>query len=200
MNSILGKDDMVLGPGNLYIKPFTIDGNPTDWKDESDWIEMGLTESTIFRILTTKADLLASQKGTRPANKVITAQQTQIEAGLGEATLERLEQVQQGLSITRDTAGEMTSWKIVNVLGQRDSDKYFWVKFVELDGGVESVLPFDTLYAKAAPSIESAELTFDAATQRFYTVMFETYLNDTGPGAVKDDKNRFAYVWSADVV
>lgn len=196
--SILGRNQLDLGPANVYIKSLVVDSVATDWADDTDWIDLGYTESLTMRMLTTKADLMASQVGTRPADKVITGQQVQIETSLGKAYLERLENIQQGLQLVKETDGTVTQWKFVKKLGQRDSDVFFWVKVVKFNAGAESTDPLDTAYAKASPASDTVELTFDAATQRFYAVMFEAYENDEGPYAVVGENGEPAYSWSGD--
>lgn len=204
-NSLLGSEYLNLGPANLYVKPRFVNEVETDWADESDWIFLGKTESSTMRVITGKTDLTASQDGTRPADKVVTAQQVQFETNLGQAYLERLEYIQQGLRIEKDSSGDVTRWMIVKVLGERDSDAAveFWVKLIEFDRGAESTDPLKTVYAKCAPMTDQVELAFDASTQRFYGVMFESYENNEGDYTVsftEDGVERFAYCWSGEVV
>jgi len=204
MNSILGRDTLSLGPANLYVKKRFVAGVETDWESATGWTYLGLTESAVFRSSTTKTDLSASQRGTRAADKAVSAQNVQIEVGLGQPTLERLEIIQQGLKLERDPGtGEITQWKIVSVLGERDSDAAveMWLKFVEIDRGSEMPGKTHTVYAKASPATESVELTFDAAAQRFFSVMFEAYLNDSGlypVSFVSGSVTQYAYAWSAE--
>lgn len=204
-NSFLGNDYLQLGPANVYVKKRFVNSVETDWASASDWVALGDSESTTMRQIVSKTDLTASQRGTRPADKVVTAQQVQFETSLGKAYLERLESIQQGLRLERNTAGEVTQWKIVKVLGERDSanNVELWVKVVEFDAGAESTDPLKTTYAKVAPSSDQVELVYDAASQRFYNVMFEAYENDEGSytvSYVEDGVTRYAYCWSAEVV
>ena len=185
-----------MGPSNIYIKPIA----SGSWNLNTLWLSLGLTESVIFRTITTKGDLKASQKGDRPYDKVIIAQQCQIEAGLGQAALEILEDVAQGVSLIRNTANAITQAMIVNKLGARDRENLFWVKIVELDGNVESTNPLDEVYMLASPSSETVELTFDATTQRFWGTMFEAYENEDLATRVVDGDGNVAYAWTGVVV
>jgi len=196
--SILGKESLELGPANIYVKPLIVSSVATDWADVSDWIYLGETESSTLRLITSKTDLNSSQKGTRPADKVVTGQQAQIETNLGQAYLERLEEIQQGLYLKK-TGETVEQWQFTKRLGEQDSDVLFWVKMVKINAGIESTNLLDIAYMKAAPMTEQAELTFDAATQRFYGLLLEAYENDTGAYAVSDDSGRPAYAWSGDL-
>ena len=101
--SFLGTPDLELGPCNIYVKqPITL-----DWDDESGWTDLGLVENILWRRIASKTDLVAAQRGTRPADKVITAQQVQIEANLGQAFLERLELVVQDSVLWLEIASEL---------------------------------------------------------------------------------------------
>lgn len=197
-NSILGRRQLDLGPSNVYVKPLFISSVETDWADNSDWIDLGFVESLTQRFINTKTDLNASQEGTRPADKVITGQQAQIETNLGQPFLERLELIQQGLTLIKDSAGLITQWQFGKRLGERDSDTFFWVRAIKIERGIESVDLLDRSFMKAAAMSDTVELVFDAATQRFYGVLFESYLNDTGAFSVVDTEGRFAYNWSGD--
>jgi hypothetical protein len=194
--SIFGKNYLQMGPSNIYIKPIALGS----WDIDTNWIALGLTESVIFRSITSKGDLKASQKGDRPYDKVIISQQCQVEAGLGQASLETLEYVGQGISLIKDSNNVITQAMIVNKLGSRDRENLFWVKIVELDGNVESTDPLDSVYMLAAPSSDTVELTFDATTQRFWGTMFEAYENEDDATLVVDDDGNSAYVWTGEVV
>jgi hypothetical protein len=205
-NSILGNNFLTLGPANMYYKKrFDSDGNETDWESDSDYVFAGKTESATLRLIMTKTDLMASQDGTRPSDKTVTAQQAQLETSLGQSTLERLEFTQQGLRVERNSAGDVTRFLYVDVLGERDSDTNveLWVKFVEIERGAESTNPLKTTYMKAAPQTEQTELVFDAATQRFYGLMFEAYKHDAGDYVVtfqEDGVDKYPYYWSGEVI
>ncbi len=196
--SILGRNSLDLGPANLSVKALFIASVETNWADESDWIDMGLTESSTLRLITSKTDLNASQEGTRPADKVVTAQQVQIETNLGEPFLERLELVQQGLVVEKDTPGVVEQWMIVKRLGQRDSDVEFWARLIKVEDGVQSTDINNIVYIRAAAMNDNVELVFDAASQRFYGVLFEAYLNDKGSFSVAAADGAFAYAWGGD--
>jgi len=199
-NSILGQTRLDLGPANIYIKPVLEGTVETDWNDVSDWVDLGYTESSTFKTMITKTDLTASQVGTRPADKVVTGSQAQIETSLGQSYLERLENVMQGLELTRNTAGDITQAKFVSRLGQRDSSVLFWVKFVRFNDGAESVNPLEIVYMKAAPASDSIDLTFDASTQRFFGVMLEAYANNEGTYSVSGANGEDCYYWTGEVI
>ena len=201
-NSILGRESLDLGPANVYVKKRFDNSIERDWESDSDYVFLGKSEMTMIRVITTKTDLVASQDGTRPSDKVVTAQQVQVQVNMGQPTLERLQDIQQGMRYELDTSGDIEQFKIVDVLGERDSDANveLWVKVVKINAGVESTDELDTIYCKAAPATDQVELTYDAATQRFYAVTMEAYKNESGSYAVSFVENgatKYAYAWSA---
>lgn len=194
--SIFGKNQGSLGPANMYVKPIT----NSAWNVNTGWLDLGPVESTTLRDMVTKADIKFAQEGDRAADKVITAQQVQFETALGKPYLERLENIKQGLSLTRNTALAITQGMLSKRIGERDSNKFLWIKIVEFVDGEESVNPLDILYAKVAASTESTELVFDASTQRYHGVMFDAYINDDVTVGVFDTAGRAAYCWTGLVV
>ena len=191
--SFLGTPDLELGAANVYVKsPISL-----DWDDESGWVDLGLVENILWRRIASKTDLLAAQGGTRPSDKVITEQRVQIEAGLGQAFLERLVLVVQDLKLEK-TGDVVNQWMIVNKLGERDSQARFWLRVIKINAGIESADPLDRAYSLVSPMSETVELTYDAATQRFFGLLFEAYLNDDSASnfPVSHSDGEFAFAWS----
>ncbi len=171
-DTFLGRSVLELGPCRVEVKPKVI-----DWDDESGWISVGNTDQTTWRRIANKADLVASQTGTRPDNKVIVGQQGQLEFGMGQATAERLELVVQDIKLEK-TGPVVNQLMVVNKLGEDDRSILFWVRATKIFGGILSVDPLDQIFALAAPMSETIEEVFDAATQRFVPVLLEAYFND----------------------
>lgn len=194
--SIFGKNSGSIGPLNLYVK----DIDTGSWDVNTGWLSLGETESATIRDIVSKADIKFSQEGDRPADKVIIAQQVQLETSLGKPYLERLELVKRGLSLQRNSALAITQAMITKRLGERDSTNFFWLKAVEIVDGIESTNMLDRLYMKVACDTETTELVFDAATQRYHGLIFNAYLNDNAIVGVFDSAGRAAYAWTGDVI
>lgn len=193
--SIFGKNKGSIGPANLYIK-LVSDGA---WDDNTGWVSLGKTESSTLRDIVSKAEIRFSQDGDRPADRVIIAQQVQIETALGKPYLERLENIKRGLYLKKNTAGAITQAMLTDRLGERDSDNLVWVKMVEIVDGIESTDPLDTIYIKSAANMDTTELQFDVSTQRYHGLLFDSYKNDDTVVGVFDSSNRPAYCWTAEV-
>lgn len=166
-----GRKNFQLGPANLYVK--RVDAG--SWQDNTGWLSLERTESVTWKGEQEKADLVSSQTGTKPANKVEVGFEASVEAGLGEAIVEVIEKVMQGVIVRRDTAGDVIQVLRGTNIGRRDTDDLLWMKVVRLTGGAESTDPLDTVYMLVCPNTESGEWTFDAATQQFPSCMFKGY-------------------------
>jgi hypothetical protein len=194
--SIFGKNSGSLGPANIYVKPIA-DGS---WDVNTGWQALGDTDSVKIRDMVSKAEIKFSQSGDKAADRVIVGQQVQIETGLGKPYLERLEGVKRGLSLSRNLSLAVTQAMLTKRIGERDSTQLFWVKVVEFVDGEESADPLDSVYIKAAASMDTTELVFDAASQRYHGIVFESYINDDAIVGVFDSAGRAAYLWTGEVV
>lgn len=185
--SVFGSQNFAFGPGKLY----------WDTATGGEDVNLGGTDQIKIMMSVKKIELKESQAGDRPADRAVSAQVYQISCGLSRATLERLEQVVQGLYVEKDTAGEPIRIWGSDVMAQRDSDILKQLTFIAIRDGIESTDPFDIIdFWKAAPMTESTELVFDASTQRYYGVMFECYKDETK----LDDTGRATYFASREVV
>lgn len=165
-DSLFGKSSLTFGPANTY------------WDTESggDNRYLGEVDQTTLRVSTQKIDLKTAQAGDRPADRAVSAQTVEVEQGLAQATVERMEDVQQGFSVDRDTNNVITRLHIADVVGQRDLSIAKTMTIKELDAGVETTDPAEIWDIwRAAPNSESVELLYDAVSQRYYSVMFLAY-------------------------
>jgi len=194
--SIFGKNSGSIGPANIYIKPVA-DG---DWDLDTGWQFLGPTDAIKVRDMVSKAEIKFIQEGDKAADRVIVGQQTQIETSLGKPYLERQEDIKRGLSLIRNSALAITQAMITKRVGEKDSANLFWVKVIEFVNGIESTNKLDTIYMKAASSMDTTELVFDAASQRYHGVIFEGYINDDPIVGVFDSAGRAAYLWTGIVV
>lgn len=190
--SFLGGPTTELGPVQLEFKPKEI-----DWADESGWIDAGKTQQTLFRRTSTKTDLLTSQDGTEPGNRVITGQKVEYEAPLGQGTAERLADLVQDILLEK-SGDVVNQWMIVNKIGEDDLANLFWLRVTRVIGGIVSTNPLHVSYSLVAPQSESVELLFDAATQRYFGLIFRAYLNDAENSAfpVFHSSGPAAFAWS----
>ena len=185
--SAFGSQNFAFGPGKLY----------WDTATGGDDVDLGGTDQIKITMSTKKIELKESQAGDRPADRAVSAQVVQIACGLSRATLERLEQVVQGFHVEKNTALEPIRIWGADVMAQRDSDVVKQLTFIAIRDGVESTDPFDIIdFWKVAPMTESAELVFDASTQRYYGVVFECYKDETKV----DDTGRATYWASREAV
>jgi len=184
--SAFGSQNFAFGPGKLYWDSATGGEN----------IDLGGTDQIKITMSVKKIELKESQAGDRPADRAVSAQVYQISCGLSRATVERLEAIVQGFHVEKDTAGNPTRIWGSDVMAQRDSDIVKQLTFKAIRDGEESDDPLDIIdFWKAAPMTESTELVFDAATQRYYGVMFECYKDD----AHVDDEGKSTYFASREV-
>lgn len=187
MDSVFGSDRFAFGPGKLYWDTATGGKN----------VNLGGTDSIKITMQVKKIELKESQAGDRPADRAVSAQIYQIACGLSRATIERLEQIVQGLHVEKDASSHPVRIWGSDVMAQRDSSLVKQLTFVEIVDGIESIDPFRTIdFWKVAPMTESTELVFDASTQRYYGVVFECYKDESK----LDDNGRATYFASREVV
>ncbi len=191
--SFLGGPNTELGPVKIEVKPVEI-----DWADESGWLNIGKTQSSTFRRIMAKADHLTSQDGTEPSNRTVTGQRTEFEAPLGQPHLERLQLLVQDLKLV-ESGGEIKQWMFVNKVGEDDLSRLFFLRATKIVGGKLSTSELQKLYMLVAFQTETAELVYDAATQRFFGLIFRGYFNnDENSGfPVQHPDGEFSNAWSA---
>jgi hypothetical protein len=161
-----GDAQLSFGPGRLY----------WDTGSGGENLDLGETDSIVITLAVAKIELKTSQEGDRPADRAVSGQTYQARAGLARATAERLAKIVQGFKIVTNSAGEITRIYGSKVVGQRDSDIWKQLTFKEYEDGKITTNPLRIVnFPNAAPMTESTELTYDATTQRFYGVVFETY-------------------------
>lgn len=184
--SAFGSQNFAFGPGKLYWDSATGGEN----------IDLGGTDQIKITMSVKKIELKESQAGDRPADRAVSAQVYQISCGLARATVERLGAIVQGFHVEEDTAGEPKRIWGSDVMAQRDSDIVKQLTFIAIRNGEESTDPLDIIdFWRVAPMTESTELVFDAATQRYYGVMFECYKDDSHV----DDDGKSTYFASREV-
>jgi hypothetical protein len=171
-DSIFGHSNFAYGPGNLYWDTAT--GGADTY--------LGCTDQISITAEITKIELKCAQEGDRAADRAISAQRFIITLGLARSTVERLEETFQGFEVETDTAGDPERIWLSDLQAQRDSDIWKQMTFFEIIDGVESTDPFGIFdFWRCAPMIESVELIYDAATQRYFGEVFETYRDSTHP-------------------
>jgi hypothetical protein len=169
LSNFFGESDMTLGPANIIYNPtiFTGDGG-TD-------IALGGTQGLSISQVVEKGDLTKDQYGTSVANRVVTGQGLTVTASLVELTLERIEAILQGFTHYQATGGATIGFAWENVLGARDSAIETPLKFVLVEGGIETTDPDKIIYIPNAAPMVDTELTFDAATQRVLALEWNCY-------------------------
>jgi hypothetical protein len=165
-NSVFGGNYLDLGPCHLYYDTASGGAN----------VFLGKTGSTTVKFSVSKTDLTSSQDGSEPADRVQTGDMCSVEATLAQPTLERLAKCIPGVSLNYDTDGvTVLGASFASDIGTRDSSIAKELKLVRISGGEDSTDPFDTVYFWLAAAVGSAELAFDAGTQRFVNVQWQCY-------------------------
>lgn len=171
-DSAFGREDFSFGPGYMY----------ADTQSGGENLLLGDTDSIKIKFGVSKTDLKSSQKGNQPADRAVDGQTCEITMGLAMATLARLEQVQAGFIVDRDTDGNPRQLFFSKVIGQRDSARATQYTFKEIIDGVEATEEDNPMhiidFPKCCPKGDPVELTFDAATQRYYGTMLFCYESD----------------------
>lgn len=186
-NSILGRSNYAFGPCNVY----------WDTASGGDNLNLGTTDQVTVTIGMTKIELRDAQHGDRPADRAVSSQTCQISMGLAQATLERIAEVVQGITLEKNTANEVTKFYLSDKISERDSAIAKQLTIVDIVAGVESTDPLDTInFWKVAPFSESIELVFDATGQRYLQVVFECYKSDDN----LDENGNSTYFGSDEVV
>lgn len=181
-----GSSELEFGPCNLYWDTATGGVN----------LDLGGFDSVKVTMGTKKIELKEAQAGDRPADRAVSSQTVQITCGLSRATAERLAEVFQGFHTEEDTAGNITRIWLSDRMAQRDSSIVKQMTLKVIREGAESTEELDIVdFWKVAPMTESVELVFDAASQRFFGVVFECYKDDDHV----DDEGKSTYFASREV-
>lgn len=181
-----GSSLLEFGPCNLY----------WDTATGGEEIDLGGFDSVKVTMGTKKIELKEAQAGDRAADRAVSSQTVQISAGLSRATAERLAEIFQGFHLEKNSADEVTRIWLSDRMAQRDSDIVKQMTLKVIRAGEESTEPLDIIdFWKVAPMTESTELVFDAATQRFFGVVFEIYKDDDHV----DDEGKSTYFASREV-
>lgn len=182
-----GSSLLEFGPCNLYWDTETGGAN----------LDLGGFDAVKVTMGVKKIELKEAQAGDRAADRAVSSQTVQISCGLSRATAERLSEIFQGFHTEENTAGEITRIWLSDRMAQRDSDILKQLTLKVIRDGVESIDPLDIIdFWKVAPMTESVELTYDAASQRYFGVVFECYKDETQV----DDEGVATYFASREVV
>lgn len=153
-------------------------------------VDLGYTDFIKAKPMIGKIDLKSSQTGDGAADKAVSTQGMSIEAGLAQATVERMEATVQGFHVERDSANRIVQLHGSSVIGQLDSSIAKQLTFYEIVDGIKSVKPFHIMDMwKSAPSSEEAEQSYDSSGQRFYPIKFAAYISESH----KDETGRDTY-------
>lgn len=173
MDSIFGADELSFGPAHVR------------WDTESGGqdLDVGGTDKWTLKKNVGKIELKESQAGSQAADKAVNSQSYSIEGGLSRMTVERLGELVQGIEVEKDSQDRPTRIWLASAIGELDSSKWKQLTmFQEIAGAIAdpATQPFAVLDIwRAAPASEGAELVFDDASQRFYGVMFMSYIHRT---------------------
>lgn len=184
-NTLFGQSELSFGPANIF----------WDTATGGDNVDLGGVDQLTITKAVTKIELREAQAGDRPADRAVSAQTYQLSFGMSRATAQRLSEVVQGFTTDLDTTGNIIRCYLADVVGQRDSSIWKQLTVYEILDGVQAdpaTQPGHVWdFFRAAPMSESTELVYDAATQRFYGVVFETYKSD-----IQDVNGNFLYAAS----
>jgi len=173
-NWAFGNTELSLGPGVIAIAP--TNSAEDDWASAT-YVDLGGFSSLTVRDAIGWTDLKEAQKGDGWADKVLTADNSEIECALTRPYVERMEDLIPGLFV--DYASNGTTVQQISRhrrIGKRLSAGKVWVRFKANDvDGVVSTNVLEWIYMLAAPSMETIEQVFDATTQRTYPVMFGAF-------------------------
>lgn len=184
MDSLFGNQNFAFGPAQVFWD--TAPGGLN--------LDLGGTDAITLTLETAKLELKESQAGDRAADKAIISQIPMLTMGLARATVERLAEILQGFHIEKDISNNPKRLWGPDLTGQKDSTIRKQLTLVEIVDGVPAFNdPFRVIdFFETAPSTESGEWVFDAATQRYLNVSFLVYKSPT----MVDDLGRPVY-WAS---
>lgn len=158
-----------LGPCNAYFDTATGGSN----------LDLGTFDSFMIKMAITKTPLKEAQYGTSPANQAVTGADCTLEFGMTRSSLERMDAVIPGFVLNKNTANTILGFSFGTAIGQLDSNTWKQVKIVKIVNGSESTAANDTIYVWRAAPTGTADLTFDAATQRIVKITMQCYRDET---------------------
>lgn len=189
---IAGNSELSLGPGNLYIA----DTNSAvdDWATAT-FLALGGCSSATLRDVSGWTELKEAQQGDGYADKVLTADNSELEYAMTRPYVERMEDLIQGLYV-RKTGSVVNQVSRHRKIGKRLSASKMWFLFKAFDAnGVESTNKLEWRYWLASPYQETVELLFDATSQRTYPIMAAAFTCDD----VLNTSSQPALWWSGEV-
>lgn len=137
----------------------------------------GHTESTTVSWEIEKVDIVHSQTGTAPVNKVQTGVPMSITCVFTQPTLERLNTWMDNI-VLQYTSGEVSSVAMTQKIGQADSEIEAEATLViQNTAGIDAEFQ-KVIFPKVAPK-GSAELVYNAGDVRKYSVEFSVYPDET---------------------
>ena len=163
-NSVLGKDTFSFGPANFFV----------DTNSGGADIFLGFFDSLILRWGVQKIPLVSAQTGSEPDDMAVSGHLAELELGLAQATIERLEQTVQGFVVER-VVGVPKRFFGSSVIGQRDSSIRQQATLFEIENGVQTVDPLGIIDFFFVAPTATAEWVFDASSQRFIKASFKVY-------------------------
>lgn len=127
-----------------------------------------------------KQELKGALKGATRADKAINGYKCDIELGLVNSSLARLEAVMQGFILNRDsTTGAIKGAGFSVPIGQSDSDIWDELHVYRMVSiGVESTDPLDHLVIPLAAPMTDADTKYDASTQLTFKTAFTGYIDE----------------------
>lgn len=174
-----GEEEFSLGPANAIY----------DTASGGENLLVGDTDQFTLMYGVEKADLVSSQGGTRAQNKVQVADYCELNFGLAQAGLERMEAFQQGFRVKRNMSAEITGFCFSSGIGTRDLNIAKQMRFVAIKDGQNSTEPFDYVDIwKFAPT-GTVEQTYNAGDQRFVQIAGTGYKDSNNP----DEEGRPTY-------
>lgn len=189
---IAGNSELSLGPGNLYIA----DTNSAvdDWATAT-FTALGGCSSATLRDISGWTELKEAQQGDGYADKVLTADNSELEYAMTRPYIERMEDIIQGIYV-RKTGATVNQISRHRKIGKRLSASKMWFLFKAFDStGVESTNKLEWRYWLASPYQETVELLFDATSQRTYPIMAAAFTCDD----VLNTSSQPALWWSGEV-
>lgn len=183
---IAGSTEHSMGPGNLYIAD--TNSAQDDWAT-AIYTALGGSSSATLRDISAWTETKESQQGDGFSDKILTADNAELEVALTRPYVERMADIIQGFYV-RKTGSVVNQVSRHRRIGKRLSASKMWFLFKAFDeNGVESTNQLEWRYWLASPYQETVEQVYDATTQRTYPVMAaafacEDVLNPEGQPAL----------------
>lgn len=166
--SLIGRETFDLGPCSVAVDTASGGAN----------LDLGDSESVTVSIETEKAEMKGAKYGTAPANRTVTGQKVMIKMIMAQATLERLAQTLQGFRLNTNTAGTILGFSYGSAIGEDDLSIAKQMTLTRWKEGADSSDTFDAIDFWLAAASGTAELLYDASTQRNVALEFMCYLSE----------------------